>query len=115
MYKRFIQCVAKSLLFVDSSLSKCFILRPDSISRIALFQDLMDSFLHFDKGMDKLEREEPKRVFKPRKIVYRDRGFLEGFWKRSIFRHVTGQIPTINTARSLRNKKPTHGRFLRGG
>lgn len=78
----------------------------------------MDSSPRFDKGTDKKDvgarARISKRVSKPRKIVYRDRGLLEGFWKRSIFRHAAGQSPTINAARFLRDKKPPRS-TLRGG
>lgn len=65
----------------------------------------MDSSLCFDKGTDKKDARIEEHVSEPRKIVYRDRGLLEGFWKRSIFRHAAGQSPTINATRSLRDKK----------
>lgn len=47
-------------------------------------------------------RGRPKYVFELCKIVYRDRGLLEGFRKRSIFRHAQ-RNPTIN-AFSARDK-----------
>lgn len=68
----------------------------------------MDSSLRFDKGTDKKDAKTEEHVSELRKIVYR--GLLKGFWKRSIFRHAAGQNPTINAARSFRDKKTPHTR-----
>lgn len=57
----------------------------------------------------------PRSTYPLRKIVYRDRGLLlEGFWKRSIFRHTAGQSLTIYAAHSFRDKKTLHTRSSAG-